>query len=92
MQDIIRGNSDIIKERAHDKNSNNDNNNLDNISNMNDSNINDIQSLLAKNQKRKSMASKHLVRSNSRSNSNSNSREATKKQRRCMAYHNTSQQ
>ena len=53
--------------------------------NINDSNINDIQSLLAKNQKRKSMASMHLVRSNSRSNSNSNSKEATKKQRRCMA-------
>ena len=92
MQGIIRGSSGIINKRAHDKNNINDNSNIDNNSNINDSNINDIQSLLAKNQKRKSMASMHLVRSNSRSNSNSNSEEATKKQRRCMAYHNTSQQ
>ena len=42
------------------KNNINDNNNIDNNSNINDSNINDIQSLLAKNQKRKSIASKHL--------------------------------
>ena len=60
MQGIIRGSSDIINKRAHDKNNINDNNNIDNNSNVNDSNINDIQSLLAKNQKRKSIASKHL--------------------------------
>ena len=60
MQDIIRGSSDIINKRAHDKNNINDNNHIDNNSNMNDSNINDIQSLLAKNQKQKSIASKHL--------------------------------
>ena len=59
MQGIIRGSSCIIIKRAHDKNINNDNN-VDNNSNINDSSINDIQSLLAKNQKRKSIASKHL--------------------------------
>ena len=60
MQGIIRGSSGIISKRAHDTNNINDNNNFDNNSNINDSNINDIQSLLAKNQKRKSIASKHL--------------------------------
>ena len=42
------------------KNNNNGNNKVDNNSNINDSSINDIQSLSAKNQKRKSIASKHL--------------------------------
>ena len=60
MQGIIGGSCGIINKRAHDKNNIKDNNNIDNNSNINDSNINDIQSLLAKNQKRKSIASKHL--------------------------------
>ena len=60
MQGIIRRSSGIINKRAHDKNKINDNNNIDNNININDSNINDIQSLLAKNQKRKNITSKHL--------------------------------
>ena len=60
MQGIIRGSSDMSNKLAHDKNNINANDNIDNNSNINDSSINDIQSLSAKNQKRNSIASKHL--------------------------------